>query len=51
MADPLHTDPADRDPREQDLSRRSGAPAVSPWLVLGAIGLLGLVVYVASALF
>jgi hypothetical protein len=50
MADPLHTDPADRDPRERDLSRRSAAPAVSLWLVVGAIGLLGLIVYVASAL-
>ena len=50
MADPPHTDPADRDPRERGLERRSNAPAVSPWLVIGVILLLGAVVYVASTL-
>jgi hypothetical protein len=50
-ADPPGTDPADRTPREQQLSRRSQTPAVSPWLVLGVILLLGAAVYVASALF
>jgi hypothetical protein len=37
------------DPRERDLSRRSNNPSVSIWLILMAIGLLGAVVYVASA--
>jgi hypothetical protein len=41
MADPRDTDPADRDPRERDLGRRSHGPAVSPWLVIGVILLLG----------
>ncbi|MGZ9113525.1 MAG: hypothetical protein ACXW3K_02790 [Brevundimonas sp.] len=50
MADPHDTDPADRDPRERDLERRSGGPAVSPWLVIGVILLLGVVVYVISAM-
>lgn len=50
MADPIDTDPADRDPREQGMARRSGAPSVSPWLIIGGIFLLGLVIYVASAL-
>ncbi|WP_292036615.1 MULTISPECIES: hypothetical protein [unclassified Brevundimonas] len=50
-ADPPGTDPADRAPREQELSRRSNAPSVSPWLVIGVILLLGAVIYVASALF
>ncbi len=49
--DPPGTDPADRDPREQGLSRRSNAPAVSPWLVIGVVLLLGAFVYVASAYF
>ena len=32
--------------------RRSGAGgALSPWLIIGGIGLAGLVVYVLSALF
>lgn len=38
------------DLRERELARRSGNPSVSIWLVLMAIGLLGAVVYVASAL-
>lgn len=50
MADPRDTDPADRDPRERDLERRSDAPAVSPWLIIGLIVLLGAVVYVISAM-
>jgi len=50
MADPRDTDPEDQDPRERDLERRSDAPAVSPWLVIGVIVLLGVVVYVVSAM-
>ncbi|HUH09143.1 MAG TPA: hypothetical protein VLZ73_01210 [Brevundimonas sp.] len=50
MADPLDTDPADKDPRERGLERRSNVPAVSPWLVIGVILLLGAVIYVVSAL-
>ena len=49
MADPRDTDPDDRDPRECELGRRSGGPAVSPWLVIGSILLLGVIVYVISA--
>lgn len=49
MADPAGTEPEDRDPREHDLSRRSSAPAVSPWLVIGVIALVGAAVYVGSA--
>jgi hypothetical protein len=49
-ADPPHTDPADQSPREQGLRRRSDAPAVSPWVVIGGILMLGALVYVASAL-
>lgn len=50
MADPPDTDPADKDPRERGLERRSKAPAVSPWLVIGVILLLGAVIYAVSAL-
>lgn len=50
MADPPDTDPADKDPRERGLERRSYVPAVSPWLVIGVILLLGAVIYAASAL-
>jgi hypothetical protein len=50
MADPRDTDPDDQDPRERDLERRSDAPAVSPWLIIGLIVLLGAVVYVISAM-
>jgi len=39
------------DPREAELSRRSNNPAVSIWLILICIVLLGAVVYVASAVF
>ncbi|MGV8929877.1 MAG: hypothetical protein ACOH1E_08990 [Brevundimonas sp.] len=49
MADPRNTDPDDRDPRERELGRRSEEPAVSPWLVIGLILMLGAVVYVISA--
>lgn len=45
---PEHDTP---DPRDRDLSRRSGTPAVSPWLIIGVILLLGALVYAASALF
>lgn len=50
MADPRSTDPEDRDPRERELGRRSDAPAVSPWLVIGVILLVGAAVYVISAM-
>ena len=50
MADPRDTDPDDRDPRERELGRRSEGPAVSPWLFIGSILLLGVAVYVISAL-
>ncbi|MDQ1152883.1 hypothetical protein [Brevundimonas sp. SORGH_AS_0993] len=50
-ADPPNTDPSDRDPHERDLARRAGAGgAMSPWLILGCIALLGLAAYVVSAL-
>jgi len=51
MADPRNTDPDDRNPRERELGRRSDGPAVSPWLVIGVILLLGVAVYVFSAVF
>lgn len=51
-ADPRGTDPEDRNPRDRDLMRRSGeGGAIGPWLVIGAIILLGLGVYVLSAVF
>lgn len=50
MTAPMHTDPEDQDPRERGLERRSNAPSVSPWLIVGAVMLLGAVVYVASAM-
>ncbi len=49
MADPRDTDPDDHDPRERELGRRSEGPAVSPWLVVGVILLIGAAVYVISA--
>ena len=49
MADPFHTDPAEQDPRERNLGRRSEGPAVSPWLIIGAIVLIAVAVYVISA--
>ena len=38
------------DPAERDLSRRSGAPAISPWLVILLIAILAVGVYAASAI-
>lgn len=48
--DPPDTDPADQDPRERGLSRRSQAGALSPWLIVAIILLLGLAIYAGSAL-
>jgi len=45
----LDTDTDDRDPRELELSRRSNSPAVSLWLVIGGIVMLGVLVYVILA--
>ncbi len=51
-ADPRGTDPEDRTPRERDLQRRAaGGGAMSPWLLLFGVVLLGVVVYVLSAVF
>lgn len=41
--------PAD-EAEERELARRSNNPALSPWLVLGLILMLGVGVYVVSAL-
>ena len=50
-ADPPGTDPQDRDPRERDLSRQSGeGGAMTPWLIIGGLLLLGVVAYVVFAL-
>jgi hypothetical protein len=49
-ADNPDTDPVDRNPREQDLSRRSRNPALSPWLVVIGLIILGAAVYAVSAL-
>ena len=49
-ADPRGADPQDRDPRECGLQRRSGDAALSPWLIIFGLILLGAVVYVVSAL-
>jgi hypothetical protein len=40
----------DEDPRERELSRRSGTPTLGIWNVLGLIALLGILVYVVSAI-
>ena len=48
-ADPRDTEPADQTPRESGLERRSGGPAVSPWVVIGLVLMLGALVYVISA--
>lgn len=48
--DPPETDPNDQDPRERELRERSDTPAVSPWVVIGGILMLGGLVYVVSAL-
>ena len=50
MADPPDTDPVDQDPRERGLERRSGGPALSPWLIVGVIVLLAAAAYAVSAL-
>ncbi|WP_200943531.1 MULTISPECIES: hypothetical protein [unclassified Brevundimonas] len=50
-ADPRDTDPVDRDPRESEMGRRSDGASTSLWLVIGGIVLLGLAVYVISAVF
>lgn len=49
-ADPPDTDPGDETPRERGMRERSDTPAVSPWVVLGGILMLGGLVYVVSAL-
>jgi len=49
-ADPQGTEPEDRSPREKDLSRRSDTPAISPWLIIWVIAMLGVLVYVVSAI-
>ncbi len=50
-ADPPGTDPDERAPSERGLERRSGAGgAMSPWLIILGIILLGFVVYVLSAI-
>ena len=49
-ADPPNTDPADQDPRERGMRRRTGSPEISLWLVLGGLLMLGALVYVVSAL-
>jgi len=44
------TPPRDEEnPAERELSRRSNGPAVSVWLILGLILMLGVVVYMVSA--
>ena len=48
--DPPDTDPKEQDPRERGLRERSDMPAVSPWVVIGCILMLGALVYVVSAL-
>ncbi|MCV0415819.1 MAG: hypothetical protein K5831_13215 [Brevundimonas sp.] len=48
--DPQGTDPEDRSPRERGLQRRSGeGGAMSPWLLIFGVILLGVAVYVVSA--
>jgi len=49
-ADPPDTDPREQDPHERGMRERSDAPAVSPWVVIGGILMLGALVYVVSAL-
>jgi hypothetical protein len=49
-ADPPNTDPVDQQPRERGLERRSGGPAVSPWVIVGLIFILGALVYAVSAM-
>jgi hypothetical protein len=40
----------EEDPRERDLSRRSGGPAVSVWVIVILVAMLAAAVYVASAM-
>jgi len=49
-ADTPDIDPDEETPRERGLRERSDAPAVSPWVVIGGILMLGALVYVVSAL-
>ncbi len=49
MADPRNTDPADQDPRESEMGRRSDGSSMSPWLVVGVILLVAVAVYAISA--
>jgi hypothetical protein len=50
----MPSDPLDHPGRgtrpEQELQRRSGTPAISPWLIVGLFLMLGAVVYAVSAL-
>lgn len=39
-----------QDPEDAELDRRSRAPALGPWLILGLIALAALVVYAVTAL-
>lgn len=43
-------DPNDPDPREQQLSRRSNAPAVSPWIIIIGVAMIAALAYVVSAM-
>ena len=43
-------DPPADEAEERELARRSNNPAISPWLALGLILMLGVGVYVVSAL-
>ncbi len=40
----------DTDPRDDDLSRRSGSPALSPVFILIGVALLAALAYVVSAM-
>ena len=50
MPAPLPHDDDTPDPRQEDLSRRSGSSPVAIWVVLALIGIGAAVVYVVSAL-
>ena len=45
----MGTDPADQNPAERDLERRSSGPAATPWLLTALILMLAAAVYVISA--
>ena len=49
-AAPPGADPDDTDPRERGLERRSGDPSFRPWLVAGALLILGVAIYAIWAL-